>query len=467
MNRIFDILVSKFGSDLISLADANYLEEPRGRYKSNPMPVIKPRTTKQVSEIIYFCNQNNIGVIPYAGGTGLVGGQTIKSDKDTILLSVERMQSVRDILPEENIIIVEAGAILENVRQAANDIDRLFPLALASQGSCRIGGNLATNAGGVQVLRYGNTRDLCLGIEAVLPDGSILNGLKRLRKDNTGYDIRNLLIGSEGTLGIITAACLKLFPKPIETITGLLEISSPEIAIKTLSDLQAKLDSSITAFELIHKQSYNFLSEVCPDVKIPFNKHPEWSILIELSGGVGSNLESRLFEGIEELLIKGLINDALIAQSEKQAKEFWNLRENIPEANRRIGSISNHDISLPISLIPKFIDEMPDAMVHLGDLRINCFGHLGDGNLHYNVFPPHGKNKNDYQHLREEIKTIIHDKINEFGGSVSAEHGIGRLKIDDLEKYGDPIKLMVMRSIKNAIDPKGIMNPGAVLREKK
>ena len=467
MSRIFDILVSKFGSDLISLADANYLEEPRGRYKSNPMPVIKPRTTKQVSEIIYFCNQNNIGVIPYAGGTGLVGGQTIKSDKDTILLSVERMQSIRDILPEENIIIVEAGAILENVRQAANDIDRLFPLALASQGSCRIGGNLATNAGGVQVLRYGNTRDLCLGIEAVLPDGSILNGLKRLRKDNTGYDIRNLLIGSEGTLGIITAACLKLFPKPKETITGVLEISSPEIAIKTLSDLQAKLDSSITAFELIHKQSYNFLSEVCPDVKIPFNKHPEWSILIELSGGMGSNLESRLFEGIEELLIKGLINDALIAQSEKQANEFWNLRENIPEANRRIGSISNHDISLPISLIPKFIDEMPDAMVHLGDLRINCFGHLGDGNLHYNVFPPHGKNKNDYQHLREEIKTIIHDKINEFGGSVSAEHGIGRLKIDDLEKYGDPIKLMAMRSIKNAIDPKGIMNPGAVLREKK
>ena len=467
MSRIFDILVSKFGSDLISLADANYLEEPRGRYKSNPMPVIKPRTTKQVSEIIYFCNQNNIGVIPYAGGTGLVGGQTIKSDKDTILLSVERMQSIRDILPEENIIIVEAGAILENVRQAANDIDRLFPLALASQGSCRIGGNLATNAGGVQVLRYGNTRDLCLGIEAVLPDGSILNGLKRLRKDNTGYDIRNLLIGSEGTLGIIAAACLKLFPKPKETITGVLEISSPEIAIKTLSDLQAKLDSSITAFELIHKQSYNFLSEVCPDVKIPFNKHPEWSILIELSAGVGSNLESRLFEGIEELLIKGLINDALIAQSEKQAKEFWNLRENIPEANRRIGSISNHDISLPISLIPKFIDEMPDAMVHLGDLRINCFGHLGDGNLHYNVFPPHGKNKNDYQHLREEIKTIIHDKINEFGGSVSAEHGIGRLKIDDLEKYGDPIKLMAMRSIKNAIDPKGIMNPGAVLREKK
>ena len=467
MSRLFDILVSKFGSDLISLADANYLEEPRGRYKSNPMPVIKPRTTKQVSEIIYFCNQNNIGVIPYAGGTGLVGGQTIKSDKDIILLSVERMQSIRDILPEENIIIVEAGAILENVRQAANDIDRLFPLALASQGSCRIGGNLATNAGGVQVLRYGNTRDLCLGIEAVLPDGSILNGLKRLRKDNTGYDIRNLLIGSEGTLGIITAACLKLFPKPKETITGLLEISSPEIAIKTLANLQAKLDSSITAFELIHKQSYNFLSEVCPDVKIPFNKHPEWSILIELSGGMGSNLESRLFEGIEELLIKGLINDALIAQSEKQANEFWNLRENIPEANRRIGSISNHDISLPISLIPKFIDEMPDAMVHLGDLRINCFGHLGDGNLHYNVFPPYGKNKNDYQHLREEIKTIIHDKINEFGGSVSAEHGIGRLKIDDLEKYGDPIKLMAMRSIKNAIDPKGIMNPGAVLREKK
>lgn len=448
MSRIFDILVSKFGSDLISLADANYLEEPRGRYKSNPMPVIKPRTTKQVSEIIYFCNQNNIGVIPYAGGTGLVGGQTIKSDKDTILLSVERMQSIRDILPEENIIIVEAGAILENVRQAANDIDRLFPLALASQGSCRIGGNLATNAGGVQVLRYGNTRDLCLGIEAVLPDGSILNGLKRLRKDNTGYDIRNLLIGSEGTLGIITAACLKLFPKPKETITGVLEISSPEIAIKTLSDLQAKLDSSITAFELIHKQSYNFLSEVCPDVKIPFNKHPEWSILIELSAGVGSNLESRLFEGIEELLIKGLINDALIAQSEKQAKEFWNLRENIPEANRRIGSISNHDISLPISLIPKFIDEMPDAMVHLGDLRINCFGHLGDGNLHCN-FKVENEKEKDIKFLHK----YIYELTLSLNGSIAAEHGLGQKKNMLIKKYKSKEYYNFLINFKKHLDP--------------
>lgn len=465
MENIFDILVSKFGSDLVNLAGANYLEEPRGRYTSNPMPIIRPKTTKQVSEIICFCNQNNIGVIPYAGGTGLVGGQTIKSDKDTILLSVERMQAIRKILPDENIIIVEAGAILENVRNAADNIDRLFPLALASQGSCRIGGNLATNAGGVQVIRYGNTRDLCLSIEAVMPDGSILNGLKRLRKDNTGYDLRNLLIGSEGTLGIITAACLKLFPKPKETVTGVFEILNPEVAIKTLAELQAKLDTSITAYELIHKQSYNFLSEVCPDVKIPFDKFPEWSILIELSGGIGSNLERRLFDGIEELLNKGLIGDALLAQSEKQSKEFWYMRENIPEANRRIGSISNHDISLPISQIPQFIAEMPNCMAHVGDLRINCFGHLGDGNLHYNIFPPLGGTRDNYIHLREEIKTIIHDKIHELGGSVSAEHGIGRLKIDDLEKYGDPVKLIAMRSIKDALDPNGIMNPGAVLRE--
>ena len=236
MDKIFDILVSKFGSDLISLAEKSYLEEPRGRYKSNPMPVIKPQNTKQVSEIICFCNENNIGVIPYAGGTGLVGGQTVKSEKDMVLLSVERMQSIRNVLPDENIIIVEAGAILENVQQAANDIDRLFPLALASQGSCRIGGNLATNAGGVQVLRYGNTRDLCLGLEAVLPDGSILNGLKRLRKDNTGYDLRNLLIGSEGTLGIITAACLKIFPKPKETVTSLLVVSNPNAANKVIAE---------------------------------------------------------------------------------------------------------------------------------------------------------------------------------------------------------------------------------------
>ena len=466
MDKIFDILVSKFGSDLISLAEKSYLEEPRGRYKSNPMPVIKPQNTKQVSEIICFCNENNIGVIPYAGGTGLVGGQTVKSEKDMVLLSVERMQSIRNVLPDENIIIVEAGAILENVQQAANDIDRLFPLALASQGSCRIGGNLATNAGGVQVLRYGNTRDLCLGLEAVLPDGSILNGLKRLRKDNTGYDLRNLLIGSEGTLGIITAACLKIFPKPKETVTSLLVVSNPNAAIKVLAELQSKLDSSITAFELIHKQSYNFLLEVCPYVKIPFDDCPEWSILIELSGGEGANLENRLLESLEELLNHSMVSNALVAQSEKQAKEFWDLRENIPEANRRIGSISNHDISLPVSLIPRFIKEMPTYMASLGDLRINCFGHLGDGNLHYNIFPPFGKTKDDYVHLREEIKTIIHDKINDLGGSVSAEHGIGRLKVGDLEKYGDPVKLIAMRAIKNAIDPNGIMNPGAVLREK-
>jgi FAD/FMN-containing dehydrogenase len=314
-------------------------------------------------------------------------------------------------------------------------------------------------------LRYGNTRDLCLGIEAVLPDGSIFNGLKRLRKDNTGYDIRHLLIGSEGTLGIITAACLKLFPKPHQTVTGLLTVADPAAGIKLLSNLQSQLDGSITAFELIHKQSYNFVEETLPHIRIPFQVLPEWSILIEVSGGKNSDLENRLMVALEASMETDLVLDALIAQSQAQAQEFWRLRENIPEANRLIGSISSHDISLPISLIPKFIEEMPLLLAELGDLRINCFGHLGDGNLHYNVYPPQGKTRDDFAPIRTKIKRVIHDKTHAFGGSVSAEHGIGRLKVDDLEKYGDPTKLMAMRAIKCALDQNGIMNPGAVLKK--
>ena len=466
MVQLFDLFKAEFGSDITSIADTNYLEEPRGHYVANPMPLMRPKTTQQVSDIICFCNIKNVGVVPFAGGTGLVGGQIMKSDLPIILLSVERMQAVRNIWPDENVITVEAGAILENVQKAADEVDRLFPLALASQGSCRIGGNLATNAGGVQVLRYGNARDLCLGIEAVLPDGSIFNGLKRLRKDNTGYDIRHLLIGSEGTLGIITAACLKLFPKPHETVTGLLTVADPSAGVKLLSDLQSKLDGSVTAFELIHKQSYNFMKETLPHIRIPYQVLPEWSILIEVSGGKNSDLKNRLMMALEASMETELVLDALIAQSQTQAQEFWRLRENIPEANRLIGSISSHDISLPISLIPKFIEEMPPLLAELGDLRINCFGHLGDGNLHYNVYPPQGKTRDDFKAIRTKIKCIVHDKTHAFDGSVSAEHGIGRLKVDDLEKYGDPTKLMAMQAIKYALDQNGIMNPGAVLKKK-
>lgn len=466
MTQLVDLFIAEFGADIASLAPNTYLEEPRGRYQSNPMPLLRPKSTKQVSDIVRFCNTNGVGIIPYAGGTGLVGGQVTEGDSPAIILSVERMQAIRDIWPEENTICVEAGAILETVQHVASDADRLFPLALASQGSCRIGGNLATNAGGVQVLRYGNTRDLCLGIEAVMPDGSIYHGLKRLRKDNTGYDLRHLLIGSEGSLGIITAACLKLFPKPAQSVTGLLVVRDPSAAVGLLAALQAQLDGSITAFELIHKQGYDFLAETIPSFRSPFSTAPEWSVLIEVAGGAGANLQERLMNALEDGIATGVITDALIAQSVAQAKQFWELRETIPEANRLIGSISSHDISIPISTIPKFIAQTPALLEPLGDLRINCFGHLGDGNLHYNVFPPKGGDRNDYTEIRSEIKRIIHDQTHAFEGSVSAEHGVGRLKVADLETYGDPTKLATMRAIKSALDPKGIMNPGAVLRQR-
>jgi FAD/FMN-containing dehydrogenase len=457
--------VAAFGSDLASDAPVKYRTEPRGRFYAPEMPLLRPRTTQQVSDIVVFCNDKNIGIIPYGGGTGLVSGQVNETADGKLILSLERMNEVREINPDDNAMTVEAGVILENVQKTADKTGLLFPLSLASQGSCQIGGNLATNAGGVQVLRYGNARDLCLGIEAVLPDGSIYHGLKSLRKDNTGYDIRNLLIGAEGTLGIITAACLKLFPKPQQKATAILTVRNPATAVKLLSKLNAKLDGAITAFELLHAQSFMFLAEKMPHVRLPFTTMPEWSVLIELSLGTGVDATTQLTDALAIALENEMVLDAVIAQSVSQATELWNIRESIPEANRLIGAIASHDISIPISRIPEFIKKTPSLLKSLGALRISCFGHLGDGNLHYNIYPPQGGLKEDYIHLRDEVTQIIHQQTDNFGGSISAEHGIGRLKRGDLERFGDPAKLSAMRSIKAALDPNNIMNPGAVISQ--
>jgi len=298
-----------------------------------------------------------------------------------------------------------------------------------------------------------------------MPDGSIFNGLKSLRKDNTGYDLRHLLIGSEGSLGIITAACLKLFPKPTQKTTAMLVVENPTKALMLLSHLNAAMNGAVTAFELMHRQGTDFLIEKMPQIRLPFSDVPEWSVLVEVSGGAGDSLDDRFMESLEAAINGELVLDALVAQSVGQAQEFWDVRENIPEANRLIGSISSHDISIPISRIPDFIEKTPTLIDALGDLRINCFGHLGDGNLHYNVFPPKGSDKADYVDIRSDIKRVIHDQTHAFGGSVSAEHGIGRLKTKDLETYGDPTKLAVMHAIKAALDPNGIMNPGAVIAQ--
>lgn len=447
----------------VRAAEPRYLEEPRGRYETRDGLLALPETTEEVSAIVRLANEMRVGIVPYGGGTGLVGGQVAPEGPAPLILSLERMNAIRSVHPEENVLIAEAGAILADVQAAAQDVDRLFPLSLAAEGTARIGGNLATNAGGVNVLRYGNARDLCLGLEAVLPDGTIWNGLSRLRKDNTGYDLRNLLVGSEGSLGIITAAALKLSPRPAGEGTAFMVVKHPKAAISLLAEARSQLGDGISAFEIIHKQGLDFLEEHLPSVRIPFDEKPEWCVLIEVGLARGLDPKDALETLFETALEKELVSDGLIAQSVGQRTDFWSVREYIPEANRLVGSISSHDISVPISLVPKFIERAGKVIEKLGPLRINCFGHLGDGNLHYNVFPDAGKSRQDYLAERDEVKRVVHDLVHELGGSVSAEHGIGRLKTGDLEKYGDPAKLAAMRAIKTALDPNGVMNPGAVL----
>ena len=460
-----DRLADALPADVFRTPEPRYLEEPRGRYQGTSALLALPRTTEEVSTLIRHAAEAGVGVIPYGGGTGLVGGQIATDGPAPLILSLERMNRVRDVFPEENVLIAEAGVILADVQAAADAADRLFPLSLAAEGTARIGGNLATNAGGTGVLRYGNARDLCLGLEAVLPDGQIWNGLTRLRKNNTGYDLRHLLIGAEGTLGVITAAALKLFAKPARRGTALLVVESPQAALALLALARSQIGEMISAFELIYAEGFRFLTEVLPDVRQPFDTPPEWSVLIDV--GVNGDIDPATM--LETLFVAaheaGLVTDGLIAQSQQQADDFWNIREMLPEANRRIGSVSSHDISLPLGAIPDFIRKGGEVLSGIGSFRINCFGHLGDGNLHYNVFAERGKSRADHENQRGEIKRALHDLVHEMGGSISAEHGIGRMKIDDLERYGEPAKLSAMRAIKAALDPRGIMNPGAVLRQ--
>ncbi len=442
-----------------------YLEEPRGRYSGTAGLLLAPGSAHEVSAIVTACREARVGVIPYGGGTGLVGGQVAEDVPAPVIVSLERMTAIRAIDPVENVLVCEAGAVLQNVQDAAEGAGRLFPLTLASQGSARIGGNLATNAGGVNVLRYGNTRDLCLGLEAVLPSGEIWNGLTPLRKNNTGYDLRHLLIGAEGTLGIITAASLKLFPRPQAVGAALMVVRDPQAALDLLALAGEQLGGQVSAFELIHRQGLEFLAEVGPDVKAPFAAPPDWMVLIDLGCFAGTVPEQALETLFAEAFARKLVSDGVIAASLEQRLAFWSIRESIPEANRRVGSVSSHDISVPITRIPEFITRGAEALAQLGDFRINCFGHVGDGNLHYNVFPTRGRSRADYEAERPAVKEIVHDLTHALGGSISAEHGIGRLKTADLERYGDPAKLAAMRAIKAGLDPAGIMNPGAMLAQ--
>jgi len=459
-----DALRATLPADRFAEADDAHLHEPRGRYAGQAGLLARPRDTDEVATLIRAAVEARVPVVPYGGGTGLVGGQVAEAGPIPLILSLEKMTAIRAVYPEENVLIAEAGVILADVQAAAEEVGRLFPLSLAAEGSARIGGNLSTNAGGTGVLRYGNARDLCLGIEAVLPSGDIYHGLSRLRKDNTGYDLRHLLIGAEGTLGIITAASLKLSPRPAAHGTVLMQVTSPAAALSLLALVRDHVGESVSAFELIHRQGFDFLAETLPQVRNPWEDTPDWCVLIDLGLSAGQDPGAALEAIFNAASDAGLVADGMIAQNAQQAQDFWTIRESIPEANRRIGSVSSHDISVPLGALADFITEGGKRIADLGQFRINCFGHVGDGNLHYNVFPMPGKTRADHMEDRDRIKRVVHDLVHEMGGSVSAEHGVGRLKVDDLERYGDPAKLNAMRAIKAALDPHGIMNPGAVLR---
>ncbi|MFB9222187.1 FAD-binding oxidoreductase [Paracoccus cavernae] len=455
-------LAARLPEGVLRPVQERYLDEPRGRYHGQAGLVAAPRSVEEVAAVVRACAEARVGIVPRGGGTGLVGGQVMETGPAPLVLSLERMVAVRALWPEENVLIAEAGVTLAGVRQAAEGVGRVFPLSLASQGTAAIGGCLSTNAGGVTALRHGTARALCLGIEAVLPDGSILRDLKRLRKDNTGYDLRDLLIGAEGSLGIITAASLRLIVPPAGVGTAMLQVPDPAAALSLLALAEGHLAGGVTSFELISGQGLAFLSEVMPELRQPLPR-AQWSVLLEVGLPEGLDPADALEGLLVEAMERGLVLDGVIAQSGAQAADFWTLRESLPEANRKIGAIASHDISLPLSEIAGFIRDAGAALAAQGDMRVHCFGHLGDGNLHYNLFPAAGRKREDYDGERARLSATVHEMVVTRGGSFSAEHGIGRLKVGELARWGDPVRLATMRAIKAALDPLGIMNPGAVL----
>ena len=443
-------------------AEPRHITEPRGKWPGRPGPVAKPSSTEEVAAIVAEAAASRVGIIPISGGTGLVAGQTMAEGPLPLLLSLERMTRIRDLNAGENTAVAEAGVTLDALRGAAREADRLFPLVYASSGTACLGGALSVNSGGLNVLRYGMARNLVLGIEAVLPDGSVMHGLKRLRKDNTGYDLRHLLIGAEGTLGVITAASVALHPRPAEAATAHLAVPSPEAALRLLTLAREIAGDMVSAFELIDGQGLAFLARELPQVRQPLGGQPKWSVLIEIETPASVPAEPMMMALYEAGDAEGLITDGVLAESAAQRDALWAVRETIPEANRLTGAIGSHDISLPLAALPDYIRAMTEELTRTTPFRINAFGHLGDGNLHFNVFAPEGERREDHAAVAAELTAAIHARAVALGGSFSAEHGVGRAKAGDLRRFGDPAKLAAMRAIKAALDPQGIMNPGAI-----
>jgi FAD/FMN-containing dehydrogenase len=442
---------------------AGALVEPRGLYEGKALAFVRPRTTQEVAAVAAFCNEARIGIVPQGGNTGLVGGQTPDLSGDQIILSTQRLKAIREVDPHADVIICEAGVTLAEAQAAALASDRLLPLSLAAEGTCTIGGNVSTNAGGVTVIAYGNTRDLVTGVEAVLADGRVIHGLSKLRKDNTGYDVKSLFIGSEGTLGVVTAASLRLFPNPRARATAFVGLVSPEHALELLRLARERLGGAVTSFELIARFAYDITIAHGLARASLAGDYP-WYVLIEASSQVADGFEDAFGGALETAFKRGIIEDAAIAASLDQRHDFWRLRESIPEAQVREGGSIKHDVSVAVGDVPAFLDEATRSVEAFEPgARVCAFGHLGDGNIHFNVSQPVGADKARFLARWDAMNEVVHGVIARLGGSFSAEHGVGRLKRDLLSRTKDPASLAIMRQIKSALDPNGVMNPGKIL----
>ena len=437
---------------------APYLEEWRGRLKGQSALLLKPAATEQVSAILAICHETGTPVVPQGGNTGLVGGQIPLHGE--VLLSLKRMNRIRDVNSNGMTMTAEAGVTLKEAQDAAAARQLLFPLSLGSEGSCTIGGNISTNAGGNHVLRYGMTRALVLGLEVVLPDGRVLPMLKSLHKDNTGYDLKQIFIGAEGSLGVVTAASLRLFPRPAQMVTAFTAVPSPDAALTLLGHMQARTGGLLSSFELVSRPTLELVLRHIPGTRDPLAAPSPWYVLMEVSGGAGASLEAVTQSALEDGMARNLVSDAVLAQNEAQARSFWHMRETISEAEKREGVSIKHDISVPVAAIPAFIAEATDTVLkQFPGARPICFGHMGDGNLHFNFSAPPGQDA-AFAAEWDEMQMTVHDLVKAYSGSISAEHGIGSMKRDVLPRYKSSEELDAMRALKRAFDPKNILNPG-------
>ncbi|MFO1115660.1 MAG: FAD-binding oxidoreductase [Beijerinckiaceae bacterium] len=443
---------------------APYLVEERGLYRGAARAIVRPGSTQEVSRVLAYCNSNGVKIVPQGGNTGLVGGQVPSLAGDEIVLSLRRMDRIREIDATANILVVDAGVTLMRAQEEADKVDRLFPLSLPSEGSCTIGGNLSTNAGGVAAVAYGVARDLVMGIEVVLADGRVMSNLTRVKKDNTGYDLKNLFVGAEGTLGIITGAVLKLFPKPRARATAFVGLASPEAALGLLGIALARAGGDVKSFEIIPRIGIDFDLKHGADVRDPLQQKHAWYVLIELASQTDAAVEATLENLLAEAIEQELVEDAAIAASLDQRNDFWRLRELLSEVQKYEGGSIKHDVSVPISAVPDFLADVErDVTGLIPGARMVAFGHLGDGNIHCNVSQPVGADKQGFLDRWNDVNHVVHGLVGKYRGSISAEHGIGVMKRDVLPHVKDPVALDLMRTLKRTLDPNGILNPGKVL----